>query len=162
MPADGRWDLTRRLKGYTITVSCTCTSTDSAFTLSLKLDQKVFFLWSLRTMPVLSRSCTASAFSWRWSLPPCFCANLWISLDTTSTCSFLWKSLFLMYQGALTVYLSTLFWNRCIMSILLCLVPHFMEPEDSLPRSQVTATYPYPEPARTSSWLHNPLPKDTS
>ena len=86
MPADGRWDLTRRLKGYTITVSCTCTSTDSAFTLSLKLDQKVFFLWSLRTMHVLSWSCMASTFSWWWSLPSCFCANFWISLVTTSTC----------------------------------------------------------------------------
>jgi hypothetical protein len=33
--------------------------------------------------------------------------------------------LFLMYQGALTMFLSTLFWNLCIMSILLCLVqPH--------------------------------------
>jgi hypothetical protein len=30
--------------------------------------------------------------------------------------------LFLMYQGALTMFLSTLFWNRCIMSILFCLV----------------------------------------
>ena len=30
-----------------------------------------------------------------------------------------------MYQGALTMFLSTLFWNRCIMSMLLCLVhPH--------------------------------------
>ena len=34
----------------------------------------------------------------------------------------LWRSLFLMYQGALTMCLSTLFWNLCIIFILLCLV----------------------------------------
>jgi hypothetical protein len=28
--------------------------------------------------------------------------------------------------------------------------PHFMEPEGSLPHSHVPATYPYPEPARSS------------
>ena len=28
--------------------------------------------------------------------------------------------------------------------------PHFMEPEGSLPHSQVPATCPYPEPARSS------------
>ena len=33
----------------------------------------------------------------------------------------LWRSLFLMYQGALAMFRSTLSWNRCIMSILLCL-----------------------------------------
>jgi len=70
---------------------------------------------------MLSRSCMASTFSWWWSLSSCFCANLWISLDTTSTSRSLWSSLFLMYQGALTMFRSTLFWNRCIMSILLCL-----------------------------------------
>jgi len=73
-------------------------------------------------MHVLSRSFLASTLSWWWSLPSCFCAKLCISLDTTSTCKSLWRSLFLMYQGALTMCLSTLFWNRCIMSILLCLV----------------------------------------
>ena len=75
-------------------------------------------------MHVLSRNCMASTFSWWWILPSCFCANLWISLDTTSTCRSLWRSLFLMYQVALTMCLSTLFWNRCtcVMSILLCLL----------------------------------------
>jgi len=76
-------------------------------------------------MHLLSRSCSAPTFSWWWSLPSCFCANLWISLVTTSTCSSLRRSLFLMYQGALTMCLSTLFWNLCIIFILLCLVqPH--------------------------------------
>jgi hypothetical protein len=76
-------------------------------------------------MPMLSSSCMASSFSWCWSLSSCFCANLWILLDTTSTSRSLSRSLFLMYQGALTMFLSNLFWNRCIMSILLCLVqPH--------------------------------------
>jgi len=68
-------------------------------------------------MPMLSSSCMASTFSWWWSLYSCFCANLWISLDTTSISRSLWRSLFLMYQSAVTV-----FWNRYIMSILLCLV----------------------------------------
>jgi hypothetical protein len=73
-------------------------------------------------MPMLSRSCMASTFSWWWSHFSCFCANLWILLDTASTSSSMWRSLFLMYQGALTMFLNTLFWNRYIMSILLCLV----------------------------------------
>jgi hypothetical protein len=34
--------------------------------------------------------------------------------------------------------------------------PHFMEPDSSLPHSQVPATCPYPEP--TPSSPHNPLP----
>ena len=35
--------------------------------------------------------------------------------------------------------------------------PHFMEPVGSLPRSQVLATCPYPEPARSSPYSHSPL-----
>ena len=37
-----------------------------------------------------------------------------------------------------------------------------MEPEGSLPHSQVRATCPYPQPARSSPYPHNPLPKDPS
>ena len=37
-----------------------------------------------------------------------------------------------------------------------------MEPEDSLPYSQVPATCPCPEPARSSPYLHIPLPGDPS
>ena len=37
-----------------------------------------------------------------------------------------------------------------------------MEPEGSLPYSQVPATCPFPEPARSSPYLHIPLPKDPS
>ena len=81
---------------------------------------------------MLSRSCTASTFSWWWSLSSCFCANLWILLDTQSTSRSLWRSLFLMYQGALTMLLSTLFWNHRIMSILLCLV----QPQSWIPYVQ--------------------------
>ena len=51
-----------------------------------------------------------------------FGANLLISLDTTFTCRSLWRLLFLMYRGSLTMFLRTLFWKPCIMSILLCLV----------------------------------------
>ena len=115
---------------------CNYTSTVSALALTLALALSLlshynltssngFFLWSLRTMPMLFRSCMASTFSWWWSLSSCFCANLWISLDKTSTSRSLWRSLFLMYQGAMTMFRSTLFWNHCMMSMLLCLVqPH--------------------------------------
>jgi hypothetical protein len=37
-----------------------------------------------------------------------------------------------------------------------------MEPESSLMHSQVPATFPYPEPARTSPYPHFPLPEDPS
>jgi len=35
-----------------------------------------------------------------------------------------------------------------------------MEPEGSLPHSQVPATCPYPEPPRSSLYPHIPLPED--
>ena len=35
-----------------------------------------------------------------------------------------------------------------------------MEPEGSLPQSQVPAICPYPEPARSSQHYHFPLPED--
>ena len=37
-----------------------------------------------------------------------------------------------------------------------------MEPEGSLPLSQMPATYPYPVPARSSPYPHTPLPKNPS
>jgi len=37
-----------------------------------------------------------------------------------------------------------------------------MEPEGSLPHSQVPANCPYPEPARSSPYPHIPLPEDPS
>ena len=37
-----------------------------------------------------------------------------------------------------------------------------MEPEGSLPHSQVPATRPYPESARSSPYPHIPLPEDPS
>ena len=37
-----------------------------------------------------------------------------------------------------------------------------MEPEGSLPQSQVPATRPYPEPARSSSCPHIPFSEDPS
>ena len=40
--------------------------------------------------------------------------------------------------------------------------PHFIEPEGSLPHSQVPATSPYPEPARSSPYPHILLPEDPS
>jgi hypothetical protein len=41
-------------------------------------------------------------------------------------------------------------------------IPYFMEPEGSLPHSQVPATFPYPEPARSVPHPHIPLPEDPS
>ena len=35
-----------------------------------------------------------------------------------------------------------------------------MEPESLLPHSQVPANCPYPDPARSSPYLHIPLPED--
>jgi len=43
-----------------------------------------------------------------------------------------------------------------------CIPPHFMEPDDSLPQSQVPTTCPYPEPARSSPYPHIPLSEDPS
>ena len=40
--------------------------------------------------------------------------------------------------------------------------PHFMEPEGSLPHSQVPATCPYPEPARSSPCPHIALSEHPS
>ena len=40
--------------------------------------------------------------------------------------------------------------------------PHFMEPEGSLPHSQVSATCPYPGPAQSSPHTHIPTPGDPS
>jgi len=37
-----------------------------------------------------------------------------------------------------------------------------MEPEGSLPHSQVPVTCVYPEAARSSPYPHTPLPKDPS
>ena len=41
-------------------------------------------------------------------------------------------------------------------------VPAFMEPVGSLRNSQMPITYPYPEPARSSPFLHIQLPEDPS
>jgi len=37
-----------------------------------------------------------------------------------------------------------------------------MEPEGSLPHSQVPATFPYPKTARSSPYPYIPLPEDPS
>jgi len=39
---------------------------------------------------------------------------------------------------------------------------NFTETEGSLPRSQVPPTCPYPKPAQSSPYPHNPLPEDPS
>ena len=58
-------------------------------------------------------------------------------------------------------------WSRVILekltgSELVKKFPHFMDPEGSLPHSQVPAICPYPEPARSSPYPHVPLPDDPS
>jgi hypothetical protein len=40
--------------------------------------------------------------------------------------------------------------------------PHFMEPEISLPHSQVPSTCPYPEPAQSIAYPHIPLSEGLS
>jgi hypothetical protein len=37
-----------------------------------------------------------------------------------------------------------------------------METEGSLPHSQVSGTYPYPEPDRSNTYPHIPRPEDSS
>ena len=95
---------------YTSTVSApctnTCTSTVSVFTLSLKLAERVFFpLQSAHYAHVVQE---LYGFNVLVMVESFFmlCANLWISLDTTSTSRSLWRSLFLMYQVALTMFRS--------------------------------------------------------
>ena len=40
--------------------------------------------------------------------------------------------------------------------------PHFVEPEGSLPHSQLPTACPHPEPARSNPYPHIPLPEDPS
>jgi hypothetical protein len=56
-------------------------------------------------------------------------------------------------------------WSRVLLkkltvSQLVKKLPAFMEPEDSLPKSQMPATCPYPEPTRSSPWSHIPIPEE--
>ena len=53
-------------------------------------------------------------------------------------------------------------WEATLLSDSQEIPPHFMEPEGSLPHSQVPATCPYPEPARSSPYPHTLLPEDPS
>jgi hypothetical protein len=54
-------------------------------------------------------------------------------------------------------------WGRALLEKLTCFqlmkkFPAFMEPEGSLPPSEVPATCPYPEPARSSPYPHILIP----
>jgi hypothetical protein len=58
-------------------------------------------------------------------------------------------------------------WNRVLLEKLTVFSQsrnssHFMEPEDSLPHSQIPTADPYPETARSSPLPHITLPEDTS
>jgi hypothetical protein len=83
--------------------------------------------------------------------------------------------LLLLLQGSLTTaYLLTYFltyvltsWSTVLRekltgSQLVKNSPHFMEPQGSLPHSQVPAPCPYPEPARSFPYPHIPLTEDPS
>ena len=63
-------------------------------------------------------------------------------------------SLLTTWGGILTEKLTVYSWSRNS--------PHFMEPEGSLPHSQVPATCPYPQPDRFSLCAHFPLHEDPS
>ena len=89
-----------------------------------------FFLLSLRTSSPLSSSWVASMLTWWRSLSSCFLVNFPISVVTICIWRSLWRSAFLIYQGASTIFLSTLIWNRWMMSLLLC----FMHPHSWMPQ----------------------------
>ena len=77
--------------------------------------------FSLRSNSLLLSSSIASTFSWwRRRLSLCFLAKRLISAITNSILRSLWRSAFRAYQGASTIFLSTVFWNLCIMAVLLC------------------------------------------
>jgi len=72
----------------------------------------------------------ASTLPWWRSLSSCFLASRLIYAITISFLRSLWRSAFRMYQGALTMFLKTLFWNLCIMAILLGFMhPHSCKPQ---------------------------------
>ena len=81
--------------------------------------QKVFFLLSLRTSSLMSSSWIASTLMWWRNLSSCFLANFPISFVTISIWRSLWRSAFMIYQDASTMFLSSLFLNRWMMSVLL-------------------------------------------
>ena len=57
---------------------------------------------------------------------------------------------------------STALLEKLTASHLVKKFPAFMEPEGSLPHSQVPSTCPYPEPARSSPYTRILLPEDPS
>jgi hypothetical protein len=65
------------------------------------------------------RSLAASSLTWCWRRFSCEIAYLAMLDATVSTPRSRWMSLLRAYRGVLTKHLSTLFWYRCIMSILL-------------------------------------------
>ena len=81
-----------------------------------------FVRFNLLTRPSLFRSWRASTLMCRWSR----CSWLWayflMTLSIVSTSRSLCTLSFRMYQGASTIPRSTLFWNLCIMFLLLWLV----------------------------------------
>ena len=69
------------------------------------------FYFNLHTSSLLSSSWIASTLAWWRSLSSCFLVNFPISIVTISIWRSLWRSAFLIYQGASTMFLINLFWN---------------------------------------------------
>jgi hypothetical protein len=61
---------------------------------------------------------------------------------------------------AITYPLDSTSWEANRFSVSQDIPPHFMETEVSLPHSQVPANCHYPEPARSSPYLHIPFFED--
>ena len=86
-----------------------------------------------------------------------FTSDIYTSMNTSVTS--------VTTAALLTFYLTP--WSRVLLEKLTGFQqvknsPHFMEPEGSLPHSQVPATCPCPEPARSNPHLHILLPEDPS
>jgi hypothetical protein len=71
---------------------------------------------------VSSSSWITSTSTWWRSLSSFFLTNFQISFVTISIWMSLWRSASLIYQGASTMFLSTLFWIRWMLTVLLCFV----------------------------------------
>ena len=111
--------------------------------------------------------CTGSRASWAWSWPltSTSCRHEeWVELHIPSGCAEKTLRRYRKFYSYLLTYSMerspSSEANRFSASQEIPLI--LMEPEDSLPHSQVPATCPYPEPARSSPYPHILLPEDPS
>ena len=90
--------------------------------------QKIFFKPSHWFTVVQQR--IASKLTWWRSLSLFFLANFSVTFVTISIWRSLWRSASLIYQSASTMFLSALFWNLWMLSVLLC----FLHPHSCMPK----------------------------